>query len=159
MQAVGQLDEDYADVVDHGQHHLAQVLGLLLLAGGEINFADFGDALDDVGYLLAEFLADVDDGNRSIFHRVVQQARGNRDRVHLHFGKDERDFQGMDQIGLAGSAALAFMMFQGIIVGLLNDRQIVLRTALLHPLHQIAELGQGEGGGRDLLAQARHARL
>ena len=28
VQAVGELDEDDADVVDHGEHHLAQVFGL-----------------------------------------------------------------------------------------------------------------------------------
>jgi hypothetical protein len=63
VQAVGEFDEHYADVVDHGEHHLAQVLGLGLLAGGEVDFADFGDALDDVGHLFAEFFADVDDGD------------------------------------------------------------------------------------------------
>ena len=63
VQAVGQFDEDDANVVDHGQHHLAQVFCLLLFAGGEINFADLGYALDDMRDLLAEFLADVDDGD------------------------------------------------------------------------------------------------
>ena len=63
VQAVGQLDEDDADVVHHGQHHLAQVFGLLLFARGEIDLADFGDAFDDVRDLLAEFLADVNNGD------------------------------------------------------------------------------------------------
>ncbi len=159
VQAIGQFDEHHADVIDHGQHHLAQVFGLLLLARGEINPADFGDTLDDVGYLLAEFLANVDDRDGSVFDRVVQQPSGNGDRVHLHFGEDESDFQRMDEIRLAGGSALAFMIFQGIIVGLLDDGEIVLRTVLLHPLHQIAELGQGKGGSRDLLAQGRHVGL
>ena len=84
---------------------------------------------------------------------------GNGDRIHLHFGQHERDFERMDQVRLAGSAALALMMFQGVVVGLLDDGEIVLRTVLLHPLHQVAELGQREGSGSDLLAQARHVRL
>ena len=159
VQAVGQFDEHHADVVDHGQHHLAQVFGLLLFARREVNFADLGDAFDDVRDLLAEFLANVDDGDRGVFDRIVQQSGGHGDRVHLHFGEDERDFQGMDEIRLAGGAALAFMMFQGVIVGLLDDGEIVLRTVLLHPLHQVAELGERKGSGRDLLAQARHVRL
>src|SRR5580658_8230854 len=108
VQAVGQLDQNHTDVVDHGQHHLAQVFGLLLLARGEVNFADLGDAFDDVGNLLAE------------------------------------------------SPALAFMMFQGVVVGLLDDGEIVLRAVLLHALHQVAKLGKRKGSGRDLLAQARH---
>ena len=74
VQAVGQLDEHHADVVDHGEHHLAQVFGLLLFPGGEVNLADFGDAFDDVSDLLAEFLADVDDGDRRVFDRIVEQA-------------------------------------------------------------------------------------
>jgi len=58
----------------------------------------------------------------------------------------------MDEIGVARSAGLAFVVFQGIVVGFLDDSQIVLRTVLLHPLHQIAEFGQRESGGSDLLA-------
>ena len=107
VQAVGQLDEHDANVVDHGQHHLAQVFRLLLFARGEINFADLGDAFDNVRDLLAEFFADVDDGDRGIFYRVVQQARGDRDRIHLHFSENQGDFQRMDEVRFAGSAALA----------------------------------------------------
>ncbi len=88
VQAVGELDEDDADVVDHGQHHLAQVFGLLLFAGGEIDLADLGDALDDVRDLLAEFLADFDDGDRGVFDGIVQQAGGDGDRIHLHVGQN-----------------------------------------------------------------------
>ena len=33
VQPVGELDEDDADVLRHGQEHLADVLGLLLLVG------------------------------------------------------------------------------------------------------------------------------
>jgi hypothetical protein len=58
-----------------------------LLARGEVDFADFGDAFDDVGDLLAEFLANVDDGDGSVFDRVVEQAGGDGDRVHLHLGQ------------------------------------------------------------------------
>ena len=105
--------EHHADVVDHGEHHLAQVFGLLFLAGGEVDLADLGDALDDVGDLLAEFLADVDDGDRGVFDRVVQQAGRDGDRVHFHFGENQRNFQGMNQVRLAGGAGLAFVMLSG----------------------------------------------
>ena len=87
VQAVGEFDEHHADVVDHGEHHLAQVLGLRLFARGKIDFVDLGDALDDVGDLLAKFLADIDDGDGSIFDRVMEQAGGDGDWVHLHLGQ------------------------------------------------------------------------
>ena len=48
--------------------------------------------------------------------------------------------------------ALAFVMLERKIVGFLDDREIVMRTVFLHPLHQIAEFGQGKGSGSDLLA-------
>ena len=54
VEPVGQLDQDHADVGDHGEQHLAHVLGLAVFAIGELDFVDFGDALDDVGDLVAE---------------------------------------------------------------------------------------------------------
>ncbi len=67
VQAIGEFDEHHADVIDHGEHHLAQVFGLRFFARGEIDLADLGDAFDDVRDLLAEFFADVDDGDRGVF--------------------------------------------------------------------------------------------
>ena len=72
VQAVRQFDEDDADVVHHGEHHLAEVFRLLLFPGGEIDLADLGDALDDVRDLFAELLADIDDGDRSVLDGIVQ---------------------------------------------------------------------------------------
>ena len=159
VQAVGKLDEHHANVIDHGEHHLAQVFGLRFFARGEIDLADLGDALDDVRDLLAKFLADVDDGDRGVFDGIVQQAGGDGDRVHLHLGQNQRHFERMHQIRLARGAGLAFMMLEGVVVGFLDDGEIVLRTVFLNPLHQLAELGERESGGRDLLAQARHVGL
>src|SRR5205807_4463795 len=65
----------------------------------------------------------------------------------------------MHQVRLARGAGLAFVVFQGIVVGFLDNGQIVLRTGFLNPLHQLAELGERKSGGRDLLAQARHVGL
>ena len=73
--------------------------------------------------------------------------------------KHQRYFQRMNEVGLAGGAALAFVMLQGKIVGFLDDGEIVVRTVFLHPLHQIAEFGQRKRSGSDLLAQRRHAGL
>ena len=111
VQPIGQFDEHYADVIHHGQHHLAQIFSLLFLAGREIDGADLGDALNNVSHLLAKFLADINDRYRCIFNRVVKQAGRNRDRVHFHFRENQRDFQRVSEIGLAGSAGLASMIF------------------------------------------------
>ena len=110
VQAVGQLDQDDPNVIHHGQHHLADIFGLLLFPRRELDLADLGHALDNVGDLFAELLADIDDRDRSVLDRVVQQPSRDRDRVHLHLGQHQRYFQGMNEIGLSGSAALAFVM-------------------------------------------------
>src|SRR5208337_5371908 len=62
VQPVGEFDKHHADVIDHGQHHLAQVFRLRLFARGKVDLVDLGNAFDDVGNLLAKILADVDDG-------------------------------------------------------------------------------------------------
>ena len=149
VQPVGQFDEHHPNVVDHGQHHLAEVLRLLLLASGKVDLADLGDALHDVRDLFAELLADVND----------RHGRVHRDRIHLHFGKHQRNFQRMDEIRLTRRPALPFMNLQRVVVGFLDERQIILRTVLLHALHQLAELSERERGRLDLLAQSRHVGL
>ena len=159
VQAVSQLDHDHADVVHHGEHHLAQVLRLLLFLGREINFADFCDTLDDVSHLLAKFLADIDDGHRGVFHRIVQQPGRHRDRIHLHLGEHQGNFQGMHEVGLARGATLPGMHVQRIIVGFFDEFQIVRGPIGLHPLHQVAEARDREDIGCDLFAQSRHVGL
>jgi hypothetical protein len=54
VQPVGQLDEHHAHIGNHGQQHLAHVFGLAVFAVGKLDLVDLGDALDDVGHLLAK---------------------------------------------------------------------------------------------------------
>ena len=96
-----------ADVVDHREEHLPEVLGLPLLARRERDRADLGDALDDVRHLRAEELLDALDGRQRVFDDVVEEAGGDGDRVELHVREEVGDREGMDQVGLAGMADLA----------------------------------------------------
>ncbi len=60
VQPVGELDDDDADVLGHGQEHLAHVLGLLLLHGlGLPNLAELRDAVDQARDVAAEALLDL----------------------------------------------------------------------------------------------------
>ena len=72
VQAIGELNEDDANVVDHRQHHLSQILGLLFLTRGEVNLADLGNALDDMRDLLAKLFANVNNRDRGVLNRVMQ---------------------------------------------------------------------------------------
>ena len=110
VQAVGELDEDDADVVHHRQQHLAEVLDLALLAGRERDGADLGHALDDVRDVVAEGLADALDGGQGVLDDVVEQAGGDAHDVELHVGEDVGDLEGMDEVGLAGMADLSLVL-------------------------------------------------
>ena len=107
VQAVGQLDEDDADVIDHRQQHLAEVLGLPLLARREADGADLRHAFDDVGDFRAEELLDALDGRQRVFDDVVEQAGGDGHDVELHVGEEVGNRQGMDQIRLSRVADLS----------------------------------------------------
>jgi len=51
------------------------------------------------------------------------------------------------------------MVFLGELVGFADDLEVVVRTVLLDPLHEVAEPRYREDVGRDLLAQSRHKGL
>ena len=112
MEAVGELDQDDADVVDHREQHLPEVLGLPLLAGGEPDRADLRDPFDDVGHLGPEQLLDPVDRGQRVFDDVVEQPGGDRHDVELHVGEEIGDRQGVDEVWLAGMADLA-LVFEG----------------------------------------------
>ena len=110
VQPIGQLDQDDADVVDHRQQHLAEVLRLPLLARRELDRAELGDAFDDVGDVGAEQLADPLDRRLGVLDDVVQQPGGDGDDVELHVGEQVGHLERMDQVGLARMADLSLVL-------------------------------------------------
>ena len=107
VQAVGQLHQDDADVVDHREQHLAEVLRLALLARRKRDGADLRDAFDDVGHLGAEELLDALDGGQRVFDDVMEEPGHDRHGVELHVGQEVGHSQGVNQVGLAGVADLS----------------------------------------------------
>ena len=75
VEPIRELDQDDADVVDHRQQHLAEVLRLALFARRELDRAELGHALDDVRDVDAEQLPDPLDRRLRVLDDVVQQAR------------------------------------------------------------------------------------
>ena len=64
------------------------------------------DAVDDVGDLLAEELADLLDGGGRVLDDVVQQPGGDRDDVEPQVGEDVGDLERVDEVGLSRLADL-----------------------------------------------------
>ena len=125
VQAVGQLDDDDADVVDHRQQHLAEALGLPVFGGEEVELAQLGDAVDAARHFLAEAFPDLVEGDAGVFHDVVQQAGLDADHIHAHVGQDVGDHERMHHVRLAGVAQLAFVMFGGEAEGFFDRGEIV----------------------------------
>jgi hypothetical protein len=125
---VGELHQDHPDVVDHRQQHLAEVLGLALLARREGDRADLGHPFDDVRDLGAEQLADPVDRRQGFFHDVVEQPGRDGDRVQLHIGEEIGDRQGMDEVWLPRMAHLPPVLERGKDVGAPEQLDVGIRA-------------------------------
>ena len=121
VQAVGQLDQDHADVAGHGHGHLLEVLGLRLGLGLEVHLGQFADPIDQLGDGLAELLAQGFLGNAGVFDHVVQHGRHQALMVHVHVGEDAGNRQRMGHVGLAAAATLAIVGLLGVEVGPANQ--------------------------------------
>ena len=120
VEAVGQLDQDHPDVGGHRHHHLAVVLGLALVAALEGHPGQLGDAVDQLGDLLAELVADLVEAGAGVLDRVVEQRRAERLGVEPHPGADLGD---PDRVGdelVAGVAQLVGVALAGEVEGALD---------------------------------------
>ena len=109
VQAVGELDEQHANVVGDGEQELAQVLGLLGLPGNEFELFQLGQTLDQAADIMAEQAVDLGAGGVGILDGVVQERRRDGGVVELEIGEDRGDFERMREIGVAGIAFLLAM--------------------------------------------------
>jgi hypothetical protein len=73
VKAVGELDEDDADVVGHGHEHLAKVLGLGLFSILKLYAIELGEAGHQRGDHRAEPLCDLLKADAAVFHGVMQK--------------------------------------------------------------------------------------
>jgi hypothetical protein len=95
VQPVGKLDQQHSHVVGDRQQQFAQVLGLLGLAGDDIELLQLGEAFDQMADLGAENLVDLGAGRLGVLDRVVQQGCDVRRVVELQVGEDRCDFERM----------------------------------------------------------------
>ena len=109
VEAVGELDEDDANVLRHRQEHLADVLGLDLLLGAEGDPAQLGDAVDEPCHLRPELRAQLLGGERRVLDGVVEKGGHDGRRVQLQLGQDGRHLERMVDVVLTRQALLAGM--------------------------------------------------
>src|SRR5262249_17786356 len=117
VQSVGELNQDHADVLHHGQQHFSDVFRLPRLWRHHIQATDLGYAFDQLGNFRPEALLKPRHGEFRIFDDVVQQRRGKRGGVHAYVGKDVRDFEQVGNVGVAGTTKLVSVALGGNFVG------------------------------------------
>ena len=152
MQAVGELDQEHADVVGDRQQQLAQVLGLLGLARHQFEPLQFGQALDQRADLVAEDLVDLGACRLGVLDGVVQQRRHDGGVVELQRGEDRGDLERMREIRIAGGAGLRAMRLHGVDIGAVQKVFVGVRVVRPDPLDQVVlphHAGAQLGGSRD----------
>ena len=117
VHAVGELDHDDADVAHHGQQHLAEALGLRLLAILELDLVEFADAVDQLGDDLAEDRGDLRLGGRRVLDDVVQDRRDQGVGVQPQVREDVGHRDRVGDVRFARDALLAAMLFGAEFVG------------------------------------------
>ena len=131
VQAVGELDQQHADVVGDRQQQLAQVLGLLGLARNQLQPLQLGQSLDQRADLVAEHLVDLGAGRLGVLDGVVQQRGDDGGVVELEAGEDRRDLERMREIGIAGGARLGAVRLHGVDIGAVE--QVFVGIGIIRP--------------------------
>ena len=129
VQPVGELDEEDADVLRHGEQELAQVLGLARLVRLQLQPAHLGHAIDEARRLLAEEVADLLDGGDRVLDGVVEQRGRDRRAVELELGQDAGDLDGMGEVGVAAGTGLRAVRLHREDVGAIQ--QSLVRAGLV----------------------------
>ena len=126
VQAVGELEQDHADVLHHRQHHLAEALHLQLGAAAEVQLLELADAVHEGRDLGAEARGDFVLGGRGVLDDVVHQRRGDALVVEVQVRQDSGDGHRVGDVGVAGAALLAFVGVGAEGVGIGDDAELLL---------------------------------
>ena len=113
VEAVGELDQDHADVLRHRHDHLPVVLRLRLLAALEAGARQLGDALDEQRDLRAELRPELVGLGVGVLDDVVEKRGRDRLLVEVELGADLRDRPRVVDELLARAAHLAAMVELG----------------------------------------------
>src|ERR1022692_2692884 len=130
MQAVGQFHQDDANILHHGEQHLAHAFGLAVFGREYVQLGELGDAIDAARHLRAELFAHLFDGDAGVLHDIVEQTGFHGHYVHAHVGQYVRHQDGMGHVRFAGIAGLACVILAGEAEGLLQRGEIVLGAVL-----------------------------
>ena len=142
MEPVGELDDDDADVVRHREEHLPEILEeIFLLRPAELDLAELGDAVDEVGDFAAESLPDVGERPLGILRHVMEEGGGDGRRIHADLGEDFRDRDRVRDVGFAGLPELSRVCLVRIRERALDEFPFV---GGIHPASGREDVGGGD---------------
>ncbi len=116
--AVGELDQDDPDILGHGHHHLAKVLGLGLLAIAKLQLVELGYAGNQFGHGVAKLLGQVVLGDGGIFDDVVQHGGHQGFMIEAHVAQDAGHGDRVGDIGFTAGTQLTLVSITGHHIGL-----------------------------------------
>ena len=126
VQTVGKFNDDDANVLGHGEEHLAQRERLLLVHAVDFDVGELGHAIDEIGHRVAKQAGNIGKRSLGILDGIVQQRGAHHVTVHLEIGQNDGHLDGMVDVHLTRAPLLVAMLLGSKAVGLLNLRKVVL---------------------------------
>ena len=126
MQAVGEFDDDDANVLGHGKEHLAQRKRLLLVHAVDFDVCELGHAVDELCHGFAKQAGNVGKRGFGVLDGIVQQRGAHHIAVHLEISQNDGHLDGMVNVHLTRAALLVAMLLGGKAVGLLHHGEVIL---------------------------------
>ena len=136
VQAISKLYEDYADVLDHRQHHLAEAFRLRLRAIAKLNLVELADAIYQQRDLAAEFLADIVKRGGRVLYDIVKYRRRDGLGIEMHLSQFLGNGDWMCDVGFAGLARLPLMGDSTELVGIDYLSKLFFGKVGLERLHK-----------------------
>ena len=109
VQAIGELHENDANVLDHREHHFAEAFSLCLCPAVKLNLVEFADAVNEQRDFVAELFFYFFERRFGVLNRIVQDRRHDRLGIEVHLGELLSDSDGVRNVGFPGLAGLAFV--------------------------------------------------
>jgi hypothetical protein len=99
--------------------------------GGVLDFADLGEAVDDMGDFFAEVFLEYLDSGQCVLYDVVEQSTGDTNDIQFPICEDVGDLEGMHEVRLARPSDLPAMLAGGEDIS--TTEQIKVSIRLIAP--------------------------
>ena len=130
VEAVRQLDEDDANVLRHGEEHLADALspggavvgpGPAVGRGQRVQAGQLGHAVHQAGHVGPEALGKLLSRDVAVLDDVVEEGSGQGRGVLAEVGQEEGRLEGMLDVGVPGEPFLALVLGGGEVERVLQE--------------------------------------